>query len=527
MEEKLRRRDILVPEVRMADFYAERLAGVFDLRGLEKRIRAAGGDDFLRMDEQDLILSRPGEEELAGFPDEVDFDGRPFRALYRFAPGEEDDGITVSVPLPLLKGIPGEHTEWGVPGQLEDKVAALIKGLPKAYRKLLLPAAEKVDIIVKEMKPKDPSLYKNLARFVKERFGVEIPQREWAQVEVPKHLRLRIAVTDHEGRMVAAGRDIEFLKKIAPQASAAVPEGSPAWENALQKWERSGITSWDFGPLPESIRLSMFITAYPALVPEEKGAGIRLFKTREQALAAHEKGVEALLRPRFEKDLEFVKRYLALPEEYQTAALYFGGRSAIAGKMAESLSREVFRKGVRSREEFDSYSETVVRSLFDKGHKLRQTVIEILEAYLKTRRTLQAVEEAGRSRRSIGEVAAQIKAELERLVPKDFLDHYTVDQLLHFPRYLKALDIRAERGKNDPEKDRKKAEQVVPFEDALRRISARQRSEASIEKKKAVKDFRWMIEEFKVAQFAPELKTAFPVSAKRLSEKLREIENLD
>jgi ATP-dependent helicase HrpA len=528
MEEKLRRRDIMVSEVEMASFYSDRLPGISDIRTLEQKIRKAGGDNFLLMTEKDVMLVNPDEERIAAFPDAVDVDGRRFRAVYRFAPGEEADGVTLKVPAALIKSIPAEPLEWGVPGQFREKVAALVKGLPKRYRKLLLPAAEKAETIAREMEPNDPSLFNALSRFVKRRFQVDIPAAEWAKAEIPLHLRMRVAITDHEGREIAAARNLDILRKAA--APSAVPADSPAWKNARERWERTGLTSWDFGPLLETVAAGPYTVAFPGLEAGEKSVDLLLFRSREEALAGHVKGVEALLAPRFSKDLEFVKRRLVLPEEHEPAALFFGGKAAVMKAMAEALKREVFRKNVRSREEFDALAAGAVRDLFAKGTELRDLVIRVLDASKKVRQGLpkaaSITSSFGSLRRPAG-AAESIKAELERLVPADFLKVLPMDRLRRLPRRLEALRIRAERAKYDPEKDRKKEDQVEPYELVLGRLRKGFAKDTSPEKKAAVDELQEMIEEFRISLFAPEVKTAFPVSPKRLAIKIKEIEAME
>ncbi len=527
LEEKLRRRDICVPDDDVARFYSSRLAGMHDLRTLEREVRKRG-DGFLRMTEKDLMRVDPDEEKIAAFPDVLDVDGRPFRAVYRFAPGEESDGVTLKVPASLVKSLPAEPLEWGVPGQYTDKITALLKGLPKRYRKLLMPLAEKSDIIVREMKPTDVSLFRTLARFVKQRFQVDIPASEWARAELPLHLRTRVAVTDHEGREIAAARNLDILRKSA--VATGVPEDSPAWKSAKERWERADIPGWDFGPLPETVAAGPYTAAFPALEAGEKGVNLRLFRSREEAAAAHPAGVAALLLPRFAKDLDFVKRYLALPEECDASALFFGGKAAVMKAMAEALKREVFRKNVRTREEFDALAAGAVRDLFAKGTELKDLVVRILGAYGKVRGALPKKAAPAASFSGLGRASAEgglsgsIKAELERLVPADFLETRTMDALRQLPRRLEALKIRAERAKYDPEKDRKKEEQVEPYTLALGRIVKRFDRDTSPEKKAAVEELRGMIEEFRVSLFAPEVKTAYPISAKRLTLKIKDIE---
>ena len=530
LEEKLRRRDICVAEDDIARFYSSRLAGIRDLRTLEREIRTQGGDAFLRMTEKDLMRVNPDEERIAAFPDVVDVDGRPFRAVYRFAPGEESDGMTLKVPAALVKSLPAEPLEWGVPGQYADKIAALLKGLPKRYRKLLMPLAEKTDIVVREMRPTDVSLFKTLARFVKQRFQVDIPAAEWARAELPLHLRTRVAVTDHEGREIAAARNLDILRKSA--VATGGPEDSPAWKSAKERWERAGIPGWDFGPLPETVAAGPYTAAFPGFEAGEKGVNIRLFRSREEAAASHPAGVAALVLPRFAKDLEFVKRYLALPEECDAAALFFGGKAAVMKAMAEALKREVFRKNVRTKEEFDALAAGAVRDLFAKGTELKDLVVRIVGAFGKVRGGLPKGPALTSSSSSLGRASAaggisgSIKSELDRLVPANFLETRTMDALRQLPRRLEALRIRAERAKCDPEKDRKKEEQVEPYALAAERIRRRFDKDTSPEKKAAVEELRGMIEEFRVSLFAPEVKTSFPISPKRLTLKIKEIETM-
>jgi ATP-dependent helicase HrpA len=612
MEEKLRRRDILVDEGEIAKFYSEKLPGICDVRTLRKLLRDVrdrGGDDaFLRLSEDTLLNYRPDESAVSGFPDTVEVAGRPFRAVYKFAPGEEEDGVTLTVPPELLSAIPAGRLEWGVAGQYQDKIAALIKGLPKRYRKLLVPVGEKADLIAREMPraPEEVPLFKAVAEFVKRRFGVEIPAREWALADVPRHLRMRIAVVDPAtGRTIDAGRDVELLrKKIGAADEAPSKVESPAWQDARRAWEKSGLTDWTFGDLPEKIAAGTSLTAYPGLqigdtilfsefpvvqgsagsatapgrtqtpgparAPSADILSVRLFPTRTEAVASHRQGVRWLLMRKFAKELAFVRRYHKLPAEFDKAALYFGGREAVERAIEEALVREVFERDIRTEVEYRAYETEVGRTLFDRGHALTQTVIKIVELNAKLRAELGKGSGAGagtggaKSPKALGlyelsklkekvkpEYLDAIAAGLDRLVPKSFLEKYPVARLVRIPRYLEGLMIRLDRARIAPDKDKTKAAQIEPFEfelarfdsqlraetrsrvsDAGQSVSARVNSENSIaspisaEKRAAVEELRWMIEEFKLALFAPEIKTAFPISAVRLARKIAEIEAL-
>ena len=635
MEEKLRRRDIMVPEAEIAKLYSARLPGISDIRSLIKLIKDRGGDGFLRFTEDDLILRRPDADTVSAFPDTLEVAGRPFRAVYKFAPGEDDDGVTLNVPASILSAIPDGRLEWGVPGQYKDKIAALIKGLPKRYRKLLVPVGERAETIAAEMPqaPEEVPLAKAVAEFVRRRFGADIPPREWALAEVPKYLRMRLAVTDPAtGRVIDTGRDVELLrKKIGAADGAPSKVESPAWQEARRKWEKTGLTAWPVGDVPAKIAVGTSLTAYPALVVEggqasvednegvkegvrstffqkkwkkvdltpsseppadageARSVGIRLFPTKAEAV--HRRGVRWLLMQKFAKDLAFVRRYHKIPVEYERAAAAFGGRDAVERAIEGALAREVFEREIRTEADYKAYEAEVGRTLFEKGHALTQTTLKVLELNqaLRTELGKGSLPRRGqifilplsgksepqkkwqnedltpsylsRSRLKEAVVPAyleQITRDLDELLPANFLEVYAVDRIVRIPRLLDAMKIRLGRARIDPEKDKAKAAQVEPYEYALQRLDeeaglgraeagegsnaadgkepGRQGSRAGApglsaprnppEKRLAVGELRRMIEEFKISLFAPEIKTAFPISAVRLARKIKEIETL-
>jgi ATP-dependent helicase HrpA len=524
MEDKVRRRDILVSDAVVADFYSRRIEGIYDIRTLKKRIKDRGGDDFLKLREEDLVLDLPDEAELALYPDELAIGETRFKTSYRFAPGKEEDGVTIRIPSSLASRIPAERLEWGVPGIFREKVIALIKGLPKRYRKQLVPVSGTADIVVKEMKPESASLLSSLARFVYHRFKVDIPASVWAEAEIPEHLRMRVALTDHRGREVESGRDIRLLGREGPSAS---PEtDSAAWKIARAKWERDGLTTWDFEGLPESLSLGAHMVAYPALVPEEGGVNIRLFQDHDEALASHLKGVQGLLSLHLARDLKFLKRNWPLPGEGARGAAYFGGAAAVEKALHQGLLKSLFRKDLRDREAFLAHAETLKQAMFDKARELRDLTVKVLDAYHRTRSAVHALEEANKSNRQVLDLCGGIRTDLDALVPGDFLDIYPSERLAHIPRYLKAMEMRAVRGANDPEKDRIKTARVEGFIKACGKMREELSPHASREKREEVEAFLWMIEEFKISLFAQELGTPFPVSVKRLEEKRKEIERM-
>ncbi len=466
LEDRMRRRDILVPEAEAVAFYGKRLPGVYDLKGLRKRIEKQGGDSFLQMKEEDVVKSRPAVSEVALFPDELNFGGRRVRVEYRFIPSAPDDGATVRVNADLLPHLQAGVLEWGIPGYFREKIHALVKGLPQRYRKALVPAAERADIIVRELPWTPDSLYESLSAFVRKRFRSDIPAEVWAAVDLPLYLKIRLIVLDAAGNEVISGRDYGPLLGVRPKAPEADTE-SLSWKKACEQWERSAVTEWEWESIPASVRIGGGVSVYPALEPGAKGVSLRLFKTAEEAAAVHPRGVEALLSQKFAKDLKFMDRILVLPEEHQRAALYFGGKGTIEKSMLEALRLRVFRKDVRTRAEYRDFADGLVKALFADGEILLGAVKRALEGYQGVRADLYTISMTHQGNKAVEGIVETIRAEMDSLMPRNFAEIHPPGRLDRLPAYLEALRIRTERGKNSPEKDRNKAAEIAPFAEAL------------------------------------------------------------
>jgi ATP-dependent helicase HrpA len=519
LEDRLRRRDLLANDEDLAAFYRKRLPHVYDIRSLGRLIKTKGGDQFLRMSEADLMNYRPDETELGLFPERLKAAGHSLELRYRFEPGADTDGVTLQVPSALAAAVPTAAVEWMVPGLLREKLDALLKGLPKAIRKRLVPLNETVDVIFREMPRQKGPFLTALGEFVYKRFGVDIPSAAWAGDALPDHLKIRVAITAPDGRELVSGRDPAILR--SRPAAIRIPA------EVRQRWERAGITRWDLGDLPDALSSdpaegSPWV-AYPALEPSGDGVRLRLFTRRDHAQAAHPKGVAALLAIHFARDLKLLKRSLALPEEVHPAARYFGGARRMEDAMADRVVQDLFAADIRSEKAFREYTEACRSRMISTGRELLYAVIPVLEAYDAARGDVTRLSGA------TGPLAAlrlALTDELARLVPPNFINLYDRSRLGHLGRYIEALAIRARRAAVDLEKDFAKSREVQKFTQQMVSLIEGLSPEASAEKRSALEELHWAIEEFKVSVYAQELKTAIPVSPKRLAEKIREIERM-
>ena len=528
MENRLRRRELLVSDQEMFEFYRQRLSGIYDIRTLRKRLKKQGSDIFLQMSREDILIYSPDKNELSVFPDCIDIGSNSFECLYKFNPGKPDDGVTVKIPSSIAPLVPPETVDWLVPGLYKEKIAALIKGLPKAHRKKLVPVADTVDEIIRHMPKSDNSLITSLGQFIYERFKVDIPASEWAEDALPDHLKMRISITGHRGEELICSRTKEILAQNFPGGIS--PDG---FESAGKKWERTGLTRWDFGNLPEKIDVKVknkgTWTGYPGLESDSKKTKIvnlRLFYDHDKANESHKEGVAGLYAIYFAKDLKFLKKSMVIPKEVIHYADYFGGARRFEKKLYKHVTKGLFQKNIRTEKAFYSHAEAVKPVIISKGRKILDHIIPLIEAYYKTRNTIYDLEKAGSVNKEALSFLSTLKEELTKLVPKNFMDLYNSKRFVHLVRYIKAIEIRVQRALINFEKDEGKAKELKIFTDSLNELLKGLSPLVSKEKKNAVEEYFWLIEEYKVSLFAQELKTAIPVSKKRLENKLREIERM-
>ena len=525
MEDKVRRRGMRISDDRIEAFYSTRLPGIHDIRTLERHIRKRGGDDFLKMTKADVIADLPDPEEVAQYPDEMSVGNGAFKFSYKFKPGKPDDGVTLKVPLSQASEVSPHQLDWMVPGLFREKITALIKGLPKRYRKPLVPVSGAVEIILSEMEKSTNPLLSTLGTFIYKRFGVDIPASAWEISGIPEHLQMRVSIRDHRDRELQSARDTSILSRLPNIDKKQPGNESSIWKTARAEWEKQGITMWDFDTLPETISLAPNLSAFPALSPAENGADIRLFRNLQEALESHRKGVKKLFMIHLRKQLKLLKKDLKIPTSMSSKTIDFGGPGCVESAMFETLMVRFFNLDIRSEKAFIETANAADHAIFPEGKRLRELTGEALSAYHHAMQFIHQIEIRNKTTAAAA-LCKRLATEMGALVPRDFLERYTMDHLVHLPRYLKALEIRAERGAYNPDKDREKEALITPLKAALKKSLPAITSSASPDKRRVFEEFFWMVEEYKVSVFAQQLKTHVPVSAKRLDEKMREVERM-
>jgi ATP-dependent helicase HrpA len=502
----------VVPDLDKAlvEFYTARLSQVSSWPDLDRALKAAP-PDFLCGTAADLLGGHAAAFNAEAFPDELTLAGHPVPVAYAYAPGREHDGVTLQLAVPLAELVDAAQLDWLVPALREERIAHLLRELPKALRRPLMPLNAAAREIAALVPAAGGDFLAALSSFVQRRYGVQIPVSAWPLDRLPEHLRPRVELVAGDGRLLAAGRDLAALREQARQHRT--PAETDAWQQATRRWERYGLREWNFGDLPETITVADFggvpLRAWPGLHLEDGAVHLRLFREAAEALAATRAAVPRLAEIVLQRELAAVQKDLRSLRAHGVLYATLGAADELLDSAWENLRRHLLPApdpAPRTAAAFKAYLERVRAGMPGLVSRLAAAVGAIL----------QARQEVLLCRRPF----AGMEVELNALVPARFLAHVPFERLPHLPRYLQALRVRAERAALNPAKDAAKVVRVRPYAGALRQLAAGAKSVAA---RAAWHRLRWLIEEFKVSVFAPELGTAEKVSPHRLDEVLTEL----
>lgn len=526
MEDRLRQRDIVVDEHTIAGFYDLRLGPeVRDQQSLNRWLKEAGAGETLVLGEQDLLLQLPEAASLEQFPALLRAGDFELALAYRFAPGQEDDGVSVQLPATVLPWLKPEFFEWLVPGLLVEKVTFLLKGLPKATRRLLVPVPQTALALVRDLPMYRGSLYRSLEQVLFDSFRVRVAAREWPIATLPPHLRFRYCLLDKQGQMLKSSRDFNALKELAGTGQTL---GSPQLADLRSQWERKDITLAQLDGTPSRLPVSgrdggVQGYVYPGLAPETGNrVDLRLFDREEEARQSTRRALLALYSAEFAKQMKAAKKELAIQRSQWALLEGIASHEQFNAALHDAVFFEIFRIGegsLPSAMEFAARVEELRKSgILPRAREVFSSMVLLLQ---ERRATLDCINRYA-AMGGAGEGFDQYRHDVALIVPQDFLESLLLPRLPALCRYLKALRIRVERAHVSPGKDRDRAQEVAPHE--ARFVQAAGHRPFSVELQAHLRQYREMIEEFKVSLFAQELGTAFPVSAQRLEKKWREME---
>ncbi|UYG06357.1 ATP-dependent RNA helicase HrpA [Halomonas sp. M4R1S46] len=517
LEDRARKRDILVDEEALCDFYDARLPeDIVNGKGFEAWRKQAEREDpgILKFDRQALLAREAEEVTPAQYPDELVLNGVRYPLSYHFAPGAPDDGVTLTVPAAMLPQLPMARLEWLVPGLLRDKCIALLKSLPKSIRRQVVPIPDWVDAALQAMAPDETPLTEALGEFLRRKTGVRLHPDDWRLDQLEPHLVMNLRVVDHEGRELGQGRDARALER---RFEAAAGEGARAL--AAEASEADALETLPEAPLPESrvtTQAGIRVEAYPAVVPEGEALRVELYDHPDKAREAHRRGVVRAAMGRLPDQVRAIERLAGL----KPCALLFA-KVGTRRQLTEDVVAAVFQQVVavdplpRSRDALEARLEATRAALVPRAEALIETLKQALEGHLAVTKALK-----GNLNLSLALVYSDLKAQMQRLVHPGFVCE-AGDWLAEYPRYMEAAQIRLEKAPRERMRDQMHMQEVQDFE---ARLAARRDSERRGEvEDPALVEFGWWIEELRVSLFAQQLGTRMPVSAKRLEKRWAEL----
>lgn len=552
IEERERRRDILVGDEAVYRFYDARIpSDVFDVRSFEAWWREAAQRTprLLDMTESDLVdeASRGDERD---FPARWQQGDQVLSLAYRFEPGAPDDGVTAVVPLALLAQLRPDGFDWQVPGMRDELITALLRSLPKAIRRHVVPAADWAATFASELAGQGPEahgglppvgLREALAARIQRVASQPVTAADFERERVPGHLLVSFRAVDERGRAVGSDRDLSVLQeRLSGRARASVarsltrsaadapttpgprPVGAePAAGSSFT--ERSGLTEWSFGDLPDVVDTKVaggVVRGYPAIVDEGSSVALRIESTPDAAATATRDGVRRLLLLAVPSPSAYVLDHLTSPEKLALAASPYPSAKALVEDARVAVADAVVGRTapngvVRTRAGFDAVRDALSAVVVDE---LFQTVS--LSARILT--AAREVERAVREQNSLTLLGTlnDVKGQLAGLVFPGFVSRTGTARLAQLPRYLRGALERVRALPDNPGRDRQR---MTEFERAaISFAEAGGTIPPAADARAALVHARWLLEEYRVSLFAQQLGTAEPVSLQRIQKALRE-----
>ncbi|PZF43581.1 MULTISPECIES: ATP-dependent RNA helicase HrpA [unclassified Curtobacterium] len=548
LEERTRRRDILLDDENVYEFYDARIpADVATTRDFEGWWRTTRREqpDLLTMRRSDLLDESAAEaaEDDVEYPTQWRSGDQRLAIQYRFEPGAQDDGVSVQVPLALLPRMREEGFDWQVRGLRKELVTALIKSLPKQIRKNVVPAADWAEKIVAELPddaPTEPteSFRATLAKAIQRMTYVPVSESDFDLSRVPAHLLPTWAVVDERGRRVETGKDLSALQtklkdRTQQSVASATAKGAGrtggaarvASAGAGRPLEQSGLTAWPDQDLPQTLDTKQaggVIRAYPSLVEEGTGpkatVGVQLLATPSDRVVRMPAGVRRLVMHAVPSPVSYIQSHLTAQEKLALAASPYPSTAALFDDVLAAVVDAVIRRAhpdglVFTKAEFESVRDAVSASVVDTMFTAVSEVAAVLAAQRSAERALKQANSM-----SLLAALSDMRQQMERLVFPGFVAVAGLDRLRRIRVYLQGIEARVQKLLQNPGRDATWMREVTVATD--RYTDAGGTFPPAVGAHPELVHARWMLEEFRLSLFAQELGTAETVSLQRITKAL-------
>ncbi len=505
LESKSRRRDILVDSYTVYRFYdgllPENIVSAFDLDAWRKQVEIKR-PKLLFLQKDSLMKQQPKLSDTL-YPAELQVADTRLKLDYHFDPQHEHDGVSVNIPLAILRQVDRAQLEWIIPGMLEEKCLALIKSLPKSIRKNFVPAPEYAQNAAALISYDGRDLSVVLAERLFRVKGVRVEASDFNIDSIDQHLRMNIKVLDEKNNVLATGRNLDTL---IDQFAEQVAEGFR--KRPGHPLEQQGVTDWQFGDLPARVSFkqgNITIQGYPALVDHKDSIAIEVLDNAVEAEQCSEEGLLRLIMLQMKDQRKYVEKNI--PGFKQFAIFYAtrGDRQELLEDLVNTIFRYTFieaKPAVRAEAEFRQRL-TYKKDLIDTMNQVARIMQSVLERTILIENRLKSAQ-SNENKITLQDIGNQINS----LVGSRFIRTVPFTWLKHYSRYLQAIEYRLEKLPGNLSRDREFTATIDGFWQRLETNNGRA--------DKRLGQYRWMIEELRVSLFAQPLGTSLPVSTKRL-----------
>ncbi|MEV0946388.1 ATP-dependent RNA helicase HrpA [Rhodococcus sp. NPDC049939] len=511
LEHRARRRDILVDDDTLYDFYDQRVGPeAVSARHFDSwwKVARRTAPDLLTFEQSTVVNSESAAVLSGEYPDAWRQGDMQFPLTYQFEPGHEDDGVTARIPIALLSGLRPVGFDWLVPGMRTELVTALIKTLPKALRRHVVPAPDFANAALAAVTPRSEPLVTAIARELSRLGACRIGPEDFDATGLPNHLRMTFVVVDEKNTVLGRGKDLASLRKsLAPRVEKEVAR-------AASSSERPPALTWTpatLGSLEATVTRELGgqkVTGYPSLVPEGDGVAVRVLSTPADQRAAMRAGTRQLLLTAVPTQTKTVTSGLSNAQRLALGQNPDGNLDALVDDCRNAVAdRLISARGepVRTPQEFETLVTTARAELARGVAVLLRVILPVLEADHRL---------AGVLERTSGEAADDVREQRQSLIFPGFVAELGGSRLRELPRYLAAATARLEALPASAQRDRKGM-------DILDRVYARyERLLSTLPQERHHSDevdaIGWMIEELRVSLFAQTFGTPFAVSEKRV-----------
>ncbi|SIT00331.1 ATP-dependent helicase HrpA [Neptunomonas antarctica] len=531
LEAKSRRKDLLVDEDTLYDFYAQKFieldgTHIVNGAGFEKWRKGAEAkrENALYLTEADLLQRSTSHVSLSDYPDELSWKGIKLALSYHFEPGAIDDGVSISVPLALLRQLPVKRLEWLVPGMIKEKYMALLKGLPKQRRKNFVPVPDYAGALAEAIVFGDGDVYEAMAHQLLRMSGVKLAVSELAEVQLDDHYRINIKLVDDTGVLVTQSRDWGVLcEQYGSHSDAAIKEGPE------DSWGKKGITEWDFGDLAEKIQLrqagGIMLDAWPMLVDRKDSVELTLAMNKAEATQQSIHGVTRLAMLAMGQQIRFSRSKIPRLNE----SVLFASKIYTKKELENDIILHAIRRAMQLDINLPSSKKEFENRVAIAKVGLHAAVLELAGLVFKIHQQYHAILKQVKSSVSFEAVTIlnDIKSQLENLLHKHYLLHLSWLELTHYPRYMEAIVMRLEKFPREIPRQRLLSDQLQQLWNGYNTLQEHKNKIGGMTEQisEQLNSFRWYLEEYRVSLFAQQLGTAESVSEKRVKQRWKAIQS--